>query len=116
MYNSQYGVPSGSSSPATQFSNNPFIDDPTSPVNRYPDIGAIERAGSAYASPGASFPAHAQTGVPAGPGAYSANGYSTPSGFGQQPQQQSYRFQPPPPPPFVQQQQAYGAATGAGWQ
>ncbi|KAI5122303.1 hypothetical protein M0805_002379 [Coniferiporia weirii] len=103
MYNSHYG----SSSPA-QFSNNPFVDDPSNPSNRYPDINAIDRS-TGYAPPTAPYAAQLQTGYSAPAPSTYANGYGTPSGFGQQ--QQGINYQQPQSPQYTQPQGFSG-----GWQ
>ena len=91
-------------SAASQYSNNPFIDDPTNSANRFPDIGTIEQSTSGYTSPGPSgyvYPSN-NTGM--------SMGYpqSQPAGYGIQPQSQQYLQ------PQMQQQQSYGTWQAQG--
>lgn len=84
-----------------QYSNNPFIDDPTNTSNRYPDINTLERTSSGFSSPAPTFGASPSFGSSAGyPGYAGSQGYGS-QGYGVQQQQ----------PQFQQQQQQ----SLAGW-
>lgn len=76
-----------------QYSNNPFIDDPTNTSNRYPDINTLERTGNGFSSPAPTFGASPSFGSSAGyPGYAGSQGYGS-QGYGIQQQQPQFQFQ-----------------------
>ena len=74
-----------------QYSNNPFIDDPSNPSTRYPDIDTLERSSSGFTSPSPAYGGSSNFG-----GGYSGNSGSPvygAQGYGLQPQQPQYQQQ-----------------------
>ena len=91
-------------SSTSQFSNNPFIDDPTNSAGRFPDVNTFERSSSGYSSPS---PAYGTS--PYGGGynpTYASPGQSqSPLGFAPTGQPQQY----------LQQTQSFSGAGSGGW-